>query len=155
LNVKDRLARVPGVGEVQLFGSGDYSMRVWLDPQKVAQRGLSADDVVAAIRSQNVQAAAGVVGASPGLSGIDAQLSVNATGRLQNEDEFGDIILKTAADGAVTRLRDVARIELGASDYSLRSLLDNKDAVAVPVFAAPGSNAIAIADGVRATMADI
>ncbi|HEY4373881.1 MAG TPA: efflux RND transporter permease subunit [Burkholderiales bacterium] len=155
LNVKDRLARVPGVGEVQLFGSGDYSMRVWLDPQKVAQRGLSADDVVAAIRSQNVQAAAGVVGASPGLTGIDVQLSVNAQGRLQNEDEFGDIILKTAPDGAVTRLRDVARIELGAADYSLRSLLDNKDAVAVPVFAAPGSNAIAIADGVRATMADI
>jgi multidrug efflux pump len=155
LNVKDRLARVPGVGDVQLFGSGDYSMRVWLDPQKVAQRGLSASDIVTAIRGQNVQAAAGVVGASPGLSGIDVQLSVNAQGRLQNEEEFGDIILKTAPDGAVTRLRDVARIELGASDYSLRSLLNNKDAVAVPVFAAPGSNAIAISDAVRATMADI
>jgi multidrug efflux pump len=155
LNVKDRLARVEGVGDVQLFGSGDYSMRVWLDPQKVAQRGLSAADVVAAIRGQNVQAAAGVVGASPGLSGVDVQLSVNAQGRLQSEDEFGDIIVKTSADGAVTRLRDIAGLELGASDYSLRSLLDNKDAVAVPIFAAPGSNAIAISDGVRATMADI
>jgi len=155
LNVKDRLARVEGVGDVQLFGSGDYSMRVWLDPQKVAQRGLSASDVVSAIRGQNVQAAAGVVGASPGLHGIDVQLSVNAQGRLQNEEEFGDIIVKTSADGAITRLRDIARIELGAADYSLRSLLDNKDAVAVPIFAAPGSNAIAISNGVRATMEDV
>ena len=155
LNVKDRLARVEGVGDVQLFGSGDYSMRVWLDPQKVAQRGLSASDVVAAIRGQNVQAAAGVVGASPGLSGIDVQLSINAQGRLQNEEEFGDIIVKTSTDGAVTRLRDIARLELGAADYSLRSLLDNKDAVAVPIFAAPGSNAIAISNGVRATMAEL
>ena len=155
LNVKDRLARVEGVGDVQLFGSGDYSMRVWLDPQKVAQRGLSANDVVAAIREQNVQAAAGIVGASPGLQGIDVQLSVNAQGRLQSEEEFGDIIVKTGNDGAVTRLKDIARIELGAADYSLRSLLDNKDAVAVPIFAAPGSNAIAISNGVRATMAEI
>lgn len=155
LNVKDRLARVDGVGDVQLFGSGDYSMRVWLDPQKVAQRGLSASDVVTAIRGQNVQAAAGIVGASPGLSGIDVQLSINAQGRLQNEEEFGDIIVKTGSDGAVTRLRDIARLELGAADYSLRSLLDNKDAVAVPIFAAPGSNAIAISNGVRATMAEI
>ncbi|HKX41220.1 MAG TPA: efflux RND transporter permease subunit [Burkholderiaceae bacterium] len=155
LNVKDRLARVPGVGDVQLFGSGDYSMRVWLDPQKVANRGLSASDVVQAIREQNVQAAAGVVGASPGLQGIDVQLSVNAQGRLQNEEEFGDIVVKTGADGAVTRLRDIARIELGAATYSLRSLLDSKEAVAVPIFAAPGSNAIAISNGVRATMEEI
>ena len=155
LNVKDRLARVEGVGDVQLFGSGDYSMRVWLDPQKVAEHGLSAGDVVAAIREQNVQAAAGIVGASPGLNGIDVQLSVNAQGRLQTEQEFGDIIVKSGADGAVTRLKDVARIELGAADYSLRSLLDNKDAVASPIFAAPGSNAIAISNGVRATMAEI
>jgi multidrug efflux pump len=155
LNVKDRLARVPGVGDVQLFGSGDYSMRVWLDPQKVASRGLSASDVVAAIRGQNVQAAAGVIGASPGLPGIDVQLSVNAQGRLQTEEEFGDIIVKSGADGAVTRLRDIARIELGAASYALRSLLDEKDAVAVPIFAAPGSNAIAISDGVRATMEDV
>ena len=155
LNVKDRLARVQGVGDVQLFGSGDYSMRVWLDPQKVANRGLSPSDVVAAIRGQNVQAAAGIVGASPNLHGIDVQLSVNAQGRLQTEEEFGDIIVKTSADGAVTRLRDIARVELGAADYSLRSLLDNKEAVAIPIFAAPGSNAIAISDGVRAEMADL
>src|SRR3954464_9307835 len=155
LNVKDRLARINGVGQVQLFGSGDYSMRVWLDPQKVAQRGLSAGDIVRAIREQNVQAAAGVVGASPGLPGVDLQLSINAQGRLQSEDEFGDIIVKTGADGAVTRLRDVARLELGAADYSLRSLLDNKPAVAVPIFQAPGSNAIQISTDVRAAMAEL
>ncbi|WP_428422452.1 efflux RND transporter permease subunit [Methylibium sp.] len=155
LNVKDRLARIDGVGQVQLFGSGDYSMRVWLDPQKVAERGLSASDVVRAIREQNVQAAAGVVGASPGLLGVDLQLSINAQGRLQNEDEFGDIIVKTGADGAVTRLRDLGRIELGAAEYALRSLLDNKSAVAVPIFQAPGSNAIEISNHVRETMAEL
>jgi multidrug efflux pump len=155
LNVKDHLARVPGVGDVQIFGAGDYAMRVWLDPQKVAQRGLSADDVVQAIRGQNVQAAAGVVGASPSLKGVELQLSINAQGRLQNEDEFGDIIVKTAADGAVTRLRDIARIELGSDGYSLRSLLDNKDAVAMGIFAAPGSNAIEISNGVRAAMKEL
>src|SRR5438105_3129668 len=95
LNVRDRLARIEGVGQVLLFGAGDYSMRVWLDPRKVAERGLSAGDVVRAIREQNVQAAAGVVGASPNLANVQLQLPVNAQGRLQNEDEFGDIIVKS------------------------------------------------------------
>jgi multidrug efflux pump len=155
LNVKDRLARIDGVGQVLLFGSGDYSMRVWLDPRKVAERGLSANDVVRAIREQNVQAAAGVVGASPGLGNVDVQLSINAQGRLQSEEEFGDIIVKTDTNGAVTRLRDIARLELGASEYALRSLLNNKPAVAVPIFAAPGSNAIQISDNVNKVMAEI
>ena len=155
LNVKDRLARITGVGDVQLFGSGDYAMRVWLDPQKVAEHGLSAGDIVQEIRAQNVQAAAGVIGASPSVPGLSLQLSVNAQGRLQSAEEFGDIVVKTAPGGAVTRLRDVARIELGAADYALRSLLDNKPAVAVPIFQAPGSNAIQIADSVRATMEEI
>src|SRR3569832_2364718 len=155
LNVKDRLARVQGVGDVQIFGAGDYAMRVWLDPQKVAQRGLAAGDVVQAIREQNVQAAAGVVGASPGGKDVDLQLSINAQGRLKNEEEFGDIIVKTAADGAVTRLRDVARIELGAAGYSQRSLLDNKEAEGIGVFAAPGTNALAISSGVRAAMKEL
>ncbi|MGF7162531.1 multidrug efflux pump [Rhodoligotrophos appendicifer] len=155
INVKDRLARIDGVGQVQLFGSGDYSMRVWLDPQKVAARGLAASDVVDAIRAQNVQAAAGVVGASPAVDGIDMQLSVNAQGRLENEEQFGDIIVKTGSDGQITRLRDVARIELGAADYALRSLLDNDYAVAVPVFQSPGSNALQISDEVRRVMDEI
>ena len=155
LNVRDRLARIDGVGQVLLFGSGDYAMRVWLDPDKVAERGLSAGDVVRAIREQNVQAAAGVVGASPGLADVQLQLSINAQGRLATEEEFGDIIVKTGAGGAVTRLRDIARLELGAAEYALRSLLDNKPAVAVPVFAAPDANALSISDNVRATMAEI
>ena len=138
LNVKDRLARIDGVGQAQIFGGGDYSMRVWLDPQKVAERGLSASDVVREIRAQNVQAAAGVIGASPSLPGIDLQLSVNAQGRLQTEEEFADIVVKTGANGEITRLRDIARLELGASEYALRSLLDNKPAVAIGIFQAPG-----------------
>lgn len=155
INVKDRLARIQGVGQVQIFGSGDYSMRVWLDPEKMAERQLAAGDVVRAIREQNVQVAAGVIGASPSLPGTDLQLSVNAQGRLASEEEFGDIIVRTSADGAVTYLRDVARIELGASEYALRSLLDNKSAVALPIFQAPGSNAIQISDDVRKTMEEV
>jgi multidrug efflux pump len=155
LNVKDRLARIEGMGQVQVFGGGDYSMRVWLDPQKVAERGLAASDVVREIRAQNVQAAAGVVGASPNLPGVDLQLSVNAQGRLQSEEEFGEIVVKTGANGEVTRLRDIARIELGASDYTLRSLLNNKQAVGIGIFQAPGSNALSISTNVRKTMEDI
>ena len=155
LNVRDRLARIDGVGQVIIWGAGDYSMRVWLDPQKVAERGLSASDVVREIRAQNVQAAAGVVGASPSLQGVDLQLSINAQGRLQSEEEFGDIVVKTGANGEVTRLRDIARLELGASEYALRSLLDNKSAVGIGVFQAPGSNALEVAQNVRAVMADI
>jgi multidrug efflux pump len=152
LNVKDVLARVPGVGDVQVFGAGDYAMRIWLDPDKVAARNLSASDVVKAIREQNADVAAGVVGASPSPKGADFELPINAKGRLTTEQEFGDIVLKAAPGGAVTRLSDVARIELGASRYSLRSLLDNKPAVALGIFQAPGSNAIAVANQVHAAM---
>ncbi|HEU0204285.1 MAG TPA: efflux RND transporter permease subunit, partial [Burkholderiaceae bacterium] len=114
LNVKDVLGRIPGVGQVIIWGAGDYAMRVWLDPDKVAARNLTASDVVRAMREQNANVAAGVIGASPAVPGVDYQLSVNARGRLTTEEEFGDIVIKTSADGAVTRLRDVARIELGA-----------------------------------------
>ena len=152
LNVKDRLNRIQGVGQVQVFGAGDYSMRVWIDPQKAAEHGLAASDVSNAIRSQNVQAAAGTIGASPSQPGVNLQLNVNAQGRLRTPEEFGNIIVKSGANGEITRLRDVARIELGAADYSLRSLLDGRPAVAVAVLQAPGSNAIEIADNVKATM---
>ena len=155
LNIKDRLARIEGVGQVQVFGSGDYSMRVWVDPQKAAERGLAASDIANAIRQQNVQAAAGIIGASPSVPGLDVQLSVNAQGRLTTPEEFGNIIVKSGTNGQITRLRDVARVELGASDYSLRSLLDGKPAVAVPVFQAPGSNAITISDNVVKTMNEL
>lgn len=155
INVKDRLARIQGVGEVGLFGSGNYAMRIWLDPQKVAQRNMTASDVVQAIREQNVQVAAGIIGASPNAKSVPLQLSVNAQGRLKTEEEFGAIILKTSSDGGITRLSDVARIEMAASEYGLRSLLDNKAAVAIPIFQAPGANALAISDAVREAMQEL
>jgi multidrug efflux pump len=152
LQVKDVLARIPGIGQVEVFGGGDYSMRVWLDPGKVAARSLSATDVVNAIREQNVQVAAGVVGAPPMSVPVDYQLSINARGRLASEEEFGDIILKTGDNGELTRLRDVARLELAAGDYALRSMLDGKEAVGIGIFQAPGSNALELSNTVRATM---
>ena len=155
INVKDRLARIKGVGEVGLFGSGNYAMRVWLDPQKVAQRNMTASDVVRAIREQNVQVAAGVIGASPNAADVPLQLSVNAQGRLQTVEEFADIILKSSPDGSITRLADVARVELAASEYGLRSLLDNKPAVALPIRQAPGANALDVSAAVRETMAEL
>ncbi len=155
LNVKDRLKRIRGTGQVEIFGAGDYSMRLWLDPQKIAARDMTATDVVRAVREQNVQVAAGTIGAPPAAKDADYQLTVNAGGRLVTEEQFGDIIVKATDDGAVTRLRDVARTELGASQYALRSLLNNKPAVAVVVWQAPGSNAIQISDDVRAAMVEI
>jgi len=155
LNVKDRLARIEGVGQVNIFGGGDYSMRIWLDPAKAAEVGLSAADVVNEIRAQNVQAAVGIVGASPTASEIDLQLPINAQGRLHSEEEFGEIVVKAGANGQVVRLRDIARIELGASEYSLRALLDNKSAVGIGIFQAPGSNALQISEDVRNVMAEI
>ncbi len=155
LQVRDVLARIPGAGEVRVFGAGDYSMRIWLDPDKVASRNLTAGDVVRAIREQNAQVAAGVIGAQPATAGTDYQLNVTTSGRLITEEQFGDVIVKTAADGSVTHLRDVARIELGAGQYSLRSLLNNQQAVAIPIFQAPGSNAIELSDAVRSAMVEL
>lgn len=153
LNVKDALARVEGVGAVNLFGAGEYSLRVWLDPNKVAALGLSPADINAAIREQNKQAAAGSLGAQP--SGADFQLLINVKGRLTEQDEFENIIIQVGDNGEIIRLKDVARIELGAETYALRSLLDNKEAVALGVFQASGSNAIQISDDVRLTMAEL
>ncbi len=155
INVKDRLERIQGVGQVQLWGSGDYSMRIWLDPQKVAQRGLTATDVVNSIREQNIQVAAGVIGQSPMPNNVPLQLSVNTQGRLQTPEEFGDIVLKASADGAVTHLRDVGRVELAASEYGLRALLDNKQAVAMAINQQPGANSLQISAEVRKTMAEL
>ncbi len=155
LNIQNRLQRLPGVGNVRVFGASDYAMRIWLDPDKIASRGMSADDVVNAIRGQNLQVAAGVIGAPPAPAGTPLQLNVSTQGRLTSEDEFGNIILKTGADGAVTRLKDVARIELGSTLYSLRSLLDNQPAIGIGVFQAPGSNTIAVSNAVREEMEKI
>jgi len=155
LRVKDELARLDGVGDVQIFGAGNYSMRVWLDPDKVASRNLTAGDVVKAIREQNVQVAAGALGAPPTPNSADFQLLVNTKGRLVTEADFGAIVVRAGDAGQITRLRDVARIELGADTYALRSLLDNEPAVAIPIFARPGSNAIAISTAVRAKMQEL
>jgi multidrug efflux pump len=155
LQVRDVLSRLNGVGDVRVFGSGDYAMRVWLDPNKVAAKGLTASDVVAAIREQNVQVAAGAVGQQPSSRPVDTELLINAKGRLNTEEEFGSIVVKTGTNGERVQLRDVARLELGANDYALRSLLNNKAAVALPIAQLPGSNAIATSDAVRTTMKEL
>jgi multidrug efflux pump len=151
LNVRDLLARIPGVGDVRIFGAGDYAMRVWLDPQKMAARDLTTGDVIASIREQNVQVAAGQIGAPP-AAGSEFQLALNAKGRLETEDQFGDVVVKTGANGEVVRLRDIARLELGAATYAVQSLLGNENAVAIPVYQSPGSNALELSNKVRADM---
>ena len=156
LQIRDQLARLPGVGDIRVFGARDYSMRLWLDPQKMAARSITAVDVVASVREQNVQVAAGVVGAPPlpaGAAGF--QYTVNAHGRLQDPAEFGDIIIKAGDEGAVTRVRDVARIELGASDYSTASALNGQPATGIGIFQLPGSNSIATADAIYARMEEL
>ncbi|MDJ0039234.1 multidrug efflux RND transporter permease subunit OqxB [Pantoea allii] len=155
LKVKDELARLPGVGQIQIFGAGEYAMRVWLDPNKVAARGLTASDVVNAMQEQNVQVSAGQLGAEPLKKQSDFLLSINMQGRLENEQQFGDIILKTSEDGSLVRLRDVARIEMGSGSYALRSQLNNKDAVGIGIFQAPGANAIDLSNAVRAKMDEL
>ncbi len=152
LQVKDVLARLPGVGQVQLFGSGDYAMRIWLDPQKAAARSITASDVVAALQEQNAQVAAGSVGAPPLASPADLTLTINARGRLVTEEDFAQVVIKSGPQGQPVFLRDIARIQLGASDYALRSLLDNEPAVAIPIFQLPGSNALALSASVRQAM---
>jgi multidrug efflux pump len=155
LNVKDELARISGVGEALIFGAGDYAMRVWLDPDRIASRGLTAGDVVAAIREQNQQVSAGQLGAPPTPEASEFLVSINARGRLVTEEEFADIVVKAGPDGEIIRLGDVARLELGASEYSLRSLLDNDQAVAIGIFQAPGSNSLELSQNIRAKMAEL
>jgi len=152
LNIKDELARLNGVGDVQLFGMGDYSLRVWLDPNKTASRNITATDVVNAIREQNRQVAAGQLGAPPSPSATSFQMSINTQGRLVSEEEFENIIVRAGENGEITRVKDIARVELGSSQYALRSLLNNQPAVAIPIFQRPGSNAIDISNEVRGEM---
>ena len=155
LQVRDTLARIPGMGRVEVFGGGSYAMRVWLDPQRIAGRGMTAGDVVNAIREQNVQVAAGVVGAPPIGAGVDQQLLINAYGRLASEEEFGEIIVKTSANGEITRLRDVARVELGVDNYAILGYLNKMPAVSIAISQAPGSNALQLSTDVRAAMEEM
>ena len=151
LQVRDELSRIPGISDVLVWGAGEYSMRLWLDPSLIAARGLTAGDVIAAVREQNVQVAAGSVGQAPDSTAA-FQVTVNTLGRLTDEDQFGDIIIRTGDDGQVTRLRDVARIEMGADAYALRSLLDGEPAVALQIIQSPGANALDVSAAVRETM---
>lgn len=154
LHVRDRLARIAGVGDAQIFGGGDYAMRAWLDPERIATRGLTASDVVGAMREQNVQVSAGQLGAEP-MPGSDFLTLINARGRLETVEEFGDIVLMAGESGEIVRLSDVARLELGASSYSLRSKLDGKEAVAIGIFEAPGANALQIREQVVELMEEL
>jgi hydrophobe/amphiphile efflux-1 (HAE1) family protein len=155
IQVRDALRRLDGVGDVNLFGLREYSMRVWLDPARLASRDIATSDVVQALREQNVQVASGTVGQPPLPAGHAFQFPVTTLGRLREPEEFGNVVVKTGAEGRITRIRDVARIELAARDYSVNSYLDNQPAVAMAIAQRPGSNALATADAVEHTMEEL
>ncbi len=156
LAVRDQLARIYGVGDIRVFGGRDYSMRIWIDPQKLAAQNLTAGDVVSAIREQNVQVAAGVVGAPPLPAGAtDFQYTVNAQGQLSDPAQFGEIVVKSGGGTSLTRIKDVARVELGASDYSVASSLNGQPATGIGIFQLPGSNAVATANAIYARMEEL
>ena len=151
LHIKDELSRIPGVGNVGIFGSGDYSMRLWLDPHKLAARDLTAGDVINAVREQNAQVSAGQLGAEPSPTRPDFLVPINVRGRLQNETEFGDIVLKNDDEGRIVKLADVARIELGSNDYTLRTAIDGHPGPQVGIYLSPGANSLQVSDAVYAT----
>jgi HAE1 family hydrophobic/amphiphilic exporter-1 len=155
VNVRDVITRVDGVGDTTVFGARDYSMRIWLDPAKVQARGLTASDVVAALRAANVQVAAGAVNQPPARSPGGFEIAVQTLGRLSDPQQFGDIVVATDNDGRVTRVRDIARVELGSQNYTTNAYLDNKVATAIGIYQRPGSNALATAASVLATMDEL
>lgn len=152
LYVKDVLARIDGVGNVLVFGARDYSMRIWLDPARVAARGLTAGEVVAALRAANLQVAAGSINQPPATSPGAFELSVQTLGRLTSPDQFENIVVRAEPDGSVTRVRDIARVELGSQDYTVNAYLNNKNATAVVIFQRPGSNALTTAAAIKSEM---
>ena len=155
INIRDVLARLPDMGNVRIFGGGDYAMRIWLDPAKVAARNLTAAEVVQAVQQQNVQVSAGILGGPPLAEQVPFQLTINTQGRLIDEEEFGSVVIRTGREGQLTRLRDVARVELAAQSYAVRSGLDNEPAVPIAVFLLPGGNSLRLAEAVRTTMAEL
>jgi multidrug efflux pump len=155
LYIKDQITRLDGVGDLKLFGGGQYAMRIWLNPDDLAAHELTANDVVNALREQNQQVAAGSLGAQPASNDNEFQILLNVKGRLNNIEEFEQVIIKLGEQGQITRLKDVARVELGQNNYSLRAMLDGKPALAIPVFQRPGANAIELSDQVRETMAKL
>ena len=155
LHIKDELARVEGVGDVMIFGADDYSMRVWLDSEKLKARNLTTNDVVAAIREQNVQVAAGQIGQPPVPKGLDFQYSLNVLGRLSDIEEFENIIVKTASGGRLTRVKDVARVELGSRSYDMSGQFKGRPTAAIGIFQLPSANALDVADGLIATLDEL
>jgi len=151
--VKDVLARVPGVGEVVMMGAKDFGMRIWLDPGRLKARGLTTDDVVGALREQNVQVAAGKIGAPPNPAGLDFEYAVTTLGRLETVAQFENIIVKSGGEGELVRVRDVARVELGARDYSWDLQLNGRPSVGLAVYQLPGANALGVKDGVESELA--
>ncbi|MFL6749753.1 MAG: efflux RND transporter permease subunit [Sphingomicrobium sp.] len=153
--LKDRLSRVDGIGDVQIFGARDYAMRVWIDPGRASPLGLTAGEVVQALRSQNVQVAAGVVGQPPFDTGAAQQLNVETQGRFKTAEEFANIVIRSdPTTGAITRLRDVARVELGAEDYGVNAYLSGTDSIILGITQRPGTNALAAAEGIKAQLED-
>ena len=155
INIKDVITRIDGVGDTIVFGARDYSMRVWLDPAKVQSRGLTADDVVAALRAANVQVAAGAINQPPAKSPGAFEVAVQTLGRLSTPEQFSEIVVATDPDGRVTRVRDIGRVELGSQDYTTNAYLNNKVATAIGIFQRPGSNALATAATVLQTMEEL
>ena len=149
------LARLDGIGDVQVFGARDYAMRIWLDPDRVASRGMTAGEVVAALRSQNVQVASGVLNQPPVPVQGAFQLNIETQGRLIDPRQFGNIVVRTDPDGRVTRVRDIGRVELAAQDYGTNGYLDERPAVPLLIFQRPGSNALATAERIMATMTEL
>jgi The (Largely Gram-negative Bacterial) Hydrophobe/Amphiphile Efflux-1 (HAE1) Family len=152
LQISDYLARLPGIGDIQFFGAREYAMRIWLNPEKIAALGMTPGDVVTALREQNVQIPAGNVGGQPAPPGLDYQMTVTTQGRLEDVGQFEEIVIKTGENGQVVRVKDVARVELGAKDYTVISRLDGKPAINIGIFQAPGSNALEVSRSVRAEM---
>ena len=155
IHVKDALARIKGVGDVSFLGARDYAMRIWLNPEQLASRGLTAGDVMNALREQNVQVAAGRLGQPPTDQRVDFQLTVNTLGRLPNAEEFAKVIVKTGADGQLVRISDIGRVELGAKNYDVSSFLDGEPSITLAVFQLPGSNALGTAEQVREVMNEL
>ncbi len=155
LQVQNRIARLPGVADANSLGAKEFTMRIWLDPDKLAARQLTAGDVLRSVREQNVQVAAGSLGQQPAPAGTQFQYTLTAQGRLHTAEEFGDIVLRTGTQGDVIRVRDVARVELGSKDYSVKSYMDGKNAVSLRIFQLPGTNALETADAVYAEMAKL
>ena len=152
LQLRDPLARIDGVGDIRLFGASEYSMRIWLDPDRAASLGLTAGDVLGALRAKNIQVASGTLGQQPVEDQNAFEINVQTQGRLVEPEQFADIVVKSTPDGRVVRVRDIGRVELGAESYGTRGYLGDKKAIALPIFQRPGSNALATSDAIEETM---